>query len=57
MKEIEYSLQWHGVPNNDSVRHGHRSYWKRAHRNWRLWVAAIVTLAAMIIYVMSEDVA
>jgi hypothetical protein len=32
-------------------------YWTRAHRDWRVWVGVVVMLAAMIIYVMSMDLA
>jgi anti-sigma-K factor RskA len=31
----------------------HRPYWKRMHRSWFFWVAAVAMLAAMVIYVMS----
>jgi hypothetical protein len=30
-------------------------YWKRAHRDWRFWVGMVVTFAAILIYVMSDD--
>ena len=32
-----------------------RPYWKRAHRDWRVWVGLFSCLAAIIIYVLSED--
>ncbi len=35
----------------------HGPYWKRAHTDWRLWVRVVVMFIAMIIYVMSEDLA
>ena len=35
--------------------HSHHPYWKRAHRDWRIWVALFFMLAAMTIYIMSED--
>lgn len=35
--------------------HTHRPYWKRAHTDWRLWIAASLMFAAMIYYVMSMD--
>ena len=35
--------------------HEHHPYWKRAHRDWRFWVALALMLAAMLIYVMTDD--
>jgi len=38
--------------------HGHATqgpYWKRAHHDWRFWAALFLMIAAMIVYVMSED--
>jgi hypothetical protein len=30
----------------DNVHRSHRPYWKRAHRDWRIWIGVIVMLAA-----------
>ena len=39
--------------------HPHHSekhpYWKRAHRDWKAWVAVILMLAAMWAYLRSND--
>jgi len=32
-------------------------YWKRAHRDWRFWVGALFMSVALIVYVMSDDLA
>jgi len=32
-----------------------RPYWTRAHRDWRVWVALFFCLAAITIYVLSND--
>ncbi len=32
-------------------------YWKRAHRDWRFWVGALFMAVALIVYVMSDDLA
>jgi hypothetical protein len=42
------------MTNNDA---GNRRspYWKRAHRDWRIWVAVLLMIAGMVVYVMSED--
>ncbi len=40
-----------------SVPHGQRPYWKRAHHDWRFWLGLVLMLAAIAIYVMSDDLA
>jgi len=40
---------------DNHTHHSHRPYWKRAHTDWRLWIAASLMFAAMIYYVMSMD--
>jgi hypothetical protein len=42
---------------NDGLQYEYRPYWKRAHHDWRFWIALLLTLTAMIIYVVSEDFA
>ena len=37
--------------------HGHVPYWKRAHTDWRFWIGVLLMLAAMIVYVLSDDLA
>jgi hypothetical protein len=39
------------------VGHSDLPYWKRAHHDWRFWVALILMLAAIAIYVLSDDLA
>ncbi len=58
MNKIKHSHLQHEGPDSDSVPHGfHRPYWKHAHHDWRLWVAVILMLVALSIYVMSDDLA
>jgi hypothetical protein len=33
------------------------AYWRRMHHDWRMWVGLILMLAAIMIYVLSEDLA
>jgi hypothetical protein len=33
----------------------HRPYWRRAHRDWRLWFVVILMLGAMAVYLMTGD--
>jgi hypothetical protein len=43
----------------ESQKHTHRGnqdpYWRRIHKDWRLWVAVVIMLAAILIYVLSMD--
>jgi len=45
----------HGEQDRDDVHRDHRPYWKRAHRDWRFWIAVLLMLACMSAYVMSND--
>jgi hypothetical protein len=40
-----------------SLHHGHVPYWKRAHTDWRFWLGVLLMMAAMIVYVLSDDLA
>jgi hypothetical protein len=42
-------------PNGGPVHHGHPPYWRRAHRDWRIWFCVILMLAAMLVYLMTGD--
>jgi hypothetical protein len=55
INEIERTHHRHGGPHPDNSQEGDRPYWKRAHRDWRIWVGLFFCLAAIIIYVLSED--
>ena len=33
----------------------HSAAWKRAHRNWRVWVVVGLMVAAMLMYVLTDD--
>jgi hypothetical protein len=35
--------------------HGEKPYWKRAHHDWKFWVALFFLLFAMWIYIRSND--
>jgi hypothetical protein len=57
MSENKHSHHQHGGQDHNSVHHGQRPYWTRAHHDWKFWVALFLMLAAMILYVMSDDLA
>ena len=44
-----------GQPERGPVHHDQRPYWKRAHHDWRFWVGLFFMLAAITIYVMSNN--
>jgi hypothetical protein len=35
----------------------HHPYWRRAHHDWKFWLALALMLSAMFIYVMTDDLA
>jgi hypothetical protein len=49
------SHERHEGSNRNRDDHDHRPYWKRAHHDWRFWVAVCLMLVGMIIYVTSQD--
>ena len=54
------NLHHHGNegPDGNIVQHGHHlPYWKRAHHDWRFWIGLFLMLAAITIYVMSDNLA
>jgi hypothetical protein len=54
MSEGNYGHPGNEGPQRDRV-HGQRPYWKRAHRDWRIWVGLFFMLAAIMIYLLSGD--
>ena len=42
---------------SDPRQHAHIPYWKRAHTDWRFWIGVMLMLVAMIVYVMTGDLA
>ena len=57
MSESNYGHPGNEGPERDPVHHDHRPYWKRAHHDWRVWVGLFFMLAAITIYVMSDNLA
>jgi hypothetical protein len=57
MSENKRSHRHHGEQDPNGDHHGQRPYWTRAHHDWKFWVALSLMLAAMFIYVMSDDLA
>ena len=55
MNEAKHSSHQHGVPARESIQHNADPYWRRAHRDWKVWVGLLFMFAAITIYVMSND--
>ncbi len=55
MNDNEQSHHSHQAPESDGIRNDRRPYWKRAHRDWRIWVAVVIMIGGMFIYVMTDD--
>ena len=55
MSYLKQIHQVHEEPVNDDAHQDHRPYWKRAHRDWRVWLGVILMIAGMFVYVMSQD--
>jgi hypothetical protein len=55
VNDIERAHHRHGGPHPDDPQEGQRPYWRAAHRDWRVWVGPFLCLAAIVNYVLSED--
>jgi hypothetical protein len=55
MSEIIHGHHRHESGDGEVVPPVHGPYWTRAHRDWRVWVALFFCLAAITIYVLSDD--
>ena len=45
----------HRIPEGGEVHKVEIPYWKRAHQDWRFWVGFVLMIAAITIYVASEN--
>jgi hypothetical protein len=58
MNESHYRHHGNEGPEHDSDHHNQRPpYWKRAHRDWWFWIGLVLMLAAITVYVLSNDLA
>jgi hypothetical protein len=55
MNETKHSSHQHGTPARESIQHNPDPYWKRAHHDWKVWVGLFFMLAAISIYVLSNN--
>jgi hypothetical protein len=45
----------HSTRNENRLHNEHPPYWKRMHHDWRFWFAVVLMLAAMAMYVLSDN--
>ncbi|MBU2493039.1 MAG: hypothetical protein KJ571_10485 [Bacteroidetes bacterium] len=43
------------VPQHVTNEKNNKPYWKRIHHDWKFWVAIFLMLAAMFIYIRTND--
>ena len=55
MNDSKQNHHTHGESESDTMHKMQRPYWKYAHRDWRIWVAVVIMVGGMIIYVMTDD--
>jgi hypothetical protein len=55
MSEKKQGHRHHGEQDPNGGHQSRRPYWTRAHHDWKFWVALSLMLAAMVIYVMSDN--
>ncbi|QDT93674.1 hypothetical protein [Gimesia algae] len=55
MNQSKHKQDQHSDSKGNAHHQGHPSYWKGAHRDWRTYVAVILMLAGMVVYVMTMD--
>jgi len=55
MTEIKHHHHPDEGPHAPSDHDNSIPYWKRAHRDWRMWTAAFFVLAALAIYILTVD--
>ncbi len=57
MNETKHSHHGHEVVDGEHIPRDSRPYWRRAHRDWRFWFGMFLFVAAITIYVMSDNLA
>jgi hypothetical protein len=55
MNEVIHGHHRHESGDGEVIAPVARPYWARAHRDWRVWVALFFCMAAITIYVLSDD--
>ncbi len=50
----KHTIESEGAKPRDHA-HLRHLFWKHAHRDWRVWVAVLLMLALILVYVMSDN--
>jgi hypothetical protein len=50
----KHDVESEGSKPRDHVHERHH-FWRHAHRDWRVWLAVMVMLAAIFVYVVTND--
>jgi hypothetical protein len=54
MSTNKHDVESQGAKPRDHA-HPRHHFWKRAHRDWRVWCAVILMIALMFVYVMTDN--
>ncbi len=54
MSGNKHSVESEGAKPRDHA-HPRHHFWKRAHRDWRVWCAVMLMIALILVYVMSDN--
>ena len=54
MSTHNHDVESEGAKTRDHS-HPRHHFWKHAHRDWRVWIAVILMLVAIIAYVMTDN--
>jgi hypothetical protein len=54
MSESKHPHHGEGIPDGQHIPQD-RPYWQRAHHDWRFWLGMSLFVAAITMYVMSDD--
>jgi hypothetical protein len=56
MNESKHLHHGEGIADGQHIPHDEPGpYWRRAHRDWRVWVAFLFCLAAITMYVLTDN--
>ena len=50
----KHDVESRGAKARDHV-HPRGPFWKRAHRDWRVWIAVLLMLALILVYVLTDN--
>lgn len=54
MSANKHDVESEGAKPRDHT-HSRRPFWKHAHRDWRVWIAVVLMLALILVYVMTDN--